>query len=173
VDDELEILFDEETIRDKVSELALRISKDYAGKDLVAVCVLKGAALFAADLARGIKAAVTMDFVRAASYRSGTAPAQDVRIEQDISSDIRGRHVLLVDCIADTGKTLAFLLDRYWKRDPASLRIVVLLDKRSRRVVDVPLDYRGFEVPDRFVVGYGMDSGEQYRNLPYIAALRP
>jgi hypoxanthine phosphoribosyltransferase len=172
MDEDLEVLFDEEDIREKIAELAERISRDYAGKDMVLVCVLKGGAVFAADLARGITAPVTMDYVRAASYRSSTVPSQEVSIEQDIVSDIRGRHVLLVDGIVDSGKTIAFLLGRFWERQPASLRVAVLLDKRSRRAVDVPIDYRGFEAPDRFVVGFGMDAAEKYRNLPFVAALR-
>jgi hypoxanthine phosphoribosyltransferase len=172
MDDDLELLFDAETIQNKVRELADRISRDYAGKDLIAVCVLKGAALFAADLVRGITTPVTVDFVQAASYGAATAPTAEVSVTTDISSDIRDRHVLLVDGIVDSGRTLAFLLDRYWKRRPASLRVAVLLDKKAQRAVPVPLDYTGFVIPDRFAVGYGMDHAQQYRNLPYIAALR-
>lgn len=171
MDEDLEILYNEREIDEKVRELAGRISRDYAGKSLVAVCVLKGAALFTADLARRITADVTVDFVRAASYGASVGRASDVAVEQDIVSDIRGRHVLLVDGIVDSGKTLAFLLKRYWQREPASLRVVALLDKKTRRTEPVQIDYVGFTVPDRFVVGYGMDAAERYRNLPYIAAL--
>jgi len=171
MDEDLEILYDEREIEEKVRELAGRISRDYAGKSLVAVCVLKGAALFTADLARQIAADVTVDFVRAASYGATVGRSSEVSVDQDITSDIRGRHVLLVDGIVDSGKTLAFLLKRYWQREPASLRVVALLDKKERRTEPVQIDYVGFTVPDRFVVGYGMDAAEQYRNLPYIAAL--
>jgi hypoxanthine phosphoribosyltransferase len=169
--DELELLFDEEDIEDRIGALAESISKDYAGRELVIICILKGAAIFAADLARLVTVPVVMDFVRAASYGSGTQSSGDIRIERDISLDIQGRHVLIVDGIADTGRTLARILERYRLRRPASIRVAVLLDKRAHRAVDVLIDYRGFEIPDRFVVGYGMDAGERYRNLPYIAAL--
>jgi hypoxanthine phosphoribosyltransferase len=171
MEDDIDILFDERTIQDKVQELAERISRDYAGKELIAVCVLKGAALFTADLVRGITTPVTVDFVQAASYGAAFAATAEVSIEKDIAANIQGRHVLLVDGIVDSGRTLAFLLERYWKRRPASLRVAVLLDKRARRVVPVSIDYTGFTIPDRFVVGYGMDYAQQYRNLPYIAAL--
>ena len=171
VEDDLEILFDAQTIREKVRELAALVSRDYAGKELIAVCILKGAALFTADLVRSIAADVTVDFVRAASYGAATAPGAGVSMAKDIAADIRGKHVLLVDGIVDSGRTLAFLLERYWKRDPASLRVAVLLNKPARRTVPVQIDYVGFTIPDRFVVGYGMDAAEKYRNLPCIAAL--
>ncbi len=169
--DELEILITEEDIRRKVVEMAEQITRDYANRELIAVCILKGAALFTADLVRSIPAPVAVDFVRAASYGASLSPAAAVTVERDIVSDIRGKHVLLVDGIVDSGKTLAFLLDRYGKRMPASLRTAVLLDKRAKRIVPVRIDYAGFVIPDRFVVGYGMDAAEKYRNLPYIAML--
>ena len=167
-----EILLDQETIDKKVSELAGLIVQDYAGKDLVLVCILKGAITFTADLMRRIPFSITLDFVQASNYGMGTAPSREIRIKKDIETDIKGRHVLLVDCIIDSGETIDCLLKRYGERNPASLKAVVLADKRSRRTIDVPLAYRGFEIPDKFVVGYGVDCGEQYRNLPYIAALR-
>jgi hypoxanthine phosphoribosyltransferase len=172
MDDDLEILIDERSIQDKVREMAECISRDYAGKELIALSVLKGAALFTADLVRGISTPVTVDFVQAASYGAASEPTAEVSLEKDIAADIQGRHVLLVDGIVDSGRTLAFLLDRYWKRRPASLRVAVLLDKNARRAVHVPIDYTGFTIPDRFVVGYGMDYAQRYRNLPYIAAFR-
>ncbi len=168
--DDLEMLIDEQAIREKVRELAGRISHDYAGKQLIAVCVLKGASIFTADLVREISGDVTVEFVRAASYGVSTAPS-GLTVEKNIAREIEGKHVLLVDGIVDSGRTLAFLLERYGSRRPASLRTAVLLDKPARRAVAVPLDYVGFTVPDRFVVGYGMDAGERYRNLPYIAAV--
>lgn len=172
MDEELEPLFDEEAIRNKVRELADRISRDYAGADMVIVCVLKAAAFFAADLARSIAVHSRIAFVCASSYGSSTTAATEIEIRKDIEIDISGKHVLLVDTIADSGRTLAALTARYTKRGPASIRRAVLLDKRSRRTTDVQLDYVGFEVPDLFVVGYGMDFDEKYRNLPYIAALK-
>ena len=173
MEEHLEILFDGQTIEQKVAELAAQISHDYAGKELVLICILKGAAIFAADLSRHVTIPVVLDFVQAASYGDSMLSSRSVTLKKDIDTDLRGRHVLLVDSIVDTGSTLHFLLNRLQERGPASIRVAALLDKRSRRTVDVPLDYRGFEIPDRFVVGYGMDFGEKYRNLPYIASLDP
>jgi len=171
-EDDLEMLFDERTLEHKVLELAAQISHDYTGKELLLVCVLKGAAIFTTDLARRLTIPAALDFVQVSSYGSGATPSRELTLEKDSTIDIRGKHVLLVDGIIDSGRTLAFLLKRYRERGPASLKVVVLLDKHHRRTFPVPIDYRGFEIPDRFVVGYGMDRGEQYRNLPYIAALR-
>ena len=171
-EDDLEILFDEEALEHTVLELAAQISRDYAGKELLLVCVLKGAAIFAADLARRLTVPVTLEFVQASSYGSCTRSSRTIEVVKDIGVDIKGKHVLLVDGIIDTGGTLDLLLKRYQARGPASIKVAVLLDKHARRAVEVPLDYRGFEIPDRFVVGYGMDFGEKYRNLPYIATLR-
>lgn len=168
-----EILIERETLEKKVEELAGRIARDYAGRDLVLISILKGAIIFTADLMRRIPFPVTLDFVHASSYGMGTESTREIRIKKDIETDIRGRHVLLVDCIIDTGETMNCLLKRYAERDPASLGAVVLLDKRSRRTVEVPLDYVGYVIPDKFVVGYGVDCAEQYRNLPYIATVNP
>ncbi len=167
-----EILLNEQAIQNKVNELAARISKDYAGKDLVLISILKGALVFTADLMRGITLPVTLDFLHASSYGLGTTSSREIRMKKDIETDIAGRHVLLVDCIIDTGETLDFLLKRYSSRHPASLKTAVLLDKQSRRTVDVPLDYTGFIIPDVFVVGYGVDCGELHRNLPYLAVIK-
>jgi hypoxanthine phosphoribosyltransferase len=167
-----EILFNEQTIADKVKELADLISKDYAGKELLLVCILKGAITFTADLMRRITVPVTVECVQAASYGASTSPAEKVVIKHDLETDVRGRHVLLVDTIVDTGKTMDSLLRNFAARGPADLAVVALLDKKSRRLVDVPISYRGFEAPDAFVVGYGMDSAERFRNLPYIAMLK-
>ncbi len=169
--EDLEALFDAETIERKVEELAGRISADYAGKDLVMVCILKAATLFAADLARSLTIPARIAFVCASSYGSSSVAATEVAIRKDLELDIENQHVLIVDTIADSGKTLATLIDRYTRRGPASLKTAVLLDKPARRTRNVPLDYVGFEIPDLFVVGYGMDYSEQYRNLPYIASI--
>jgi hypoxanthine phosphoribosyltransferase len=165
------ILFDGVTIASRVSELAGRISRDYAGKELVLVCVLKGAVMFTTDLARGISVPVTMEFIQAASYGGATASSGKVVIKKDLDTDIAGRHVLLVDTIIDTGGTMNSLLRMLAARGPASLGVAVLLDKRCKRAIDVPIAYRGFEIQDLFVVGYGMDYGERYRNLPYVSVL--
>ena len=166
------MLFDEQTIAKKVKELADRISADYIGKDLVLICILKGAVVFMADLMRRISMPVMVDFVRAASYGVSTEPSRNIVITKDIETDIKGKHVLLVDTIIDTGETLYCLLEKMKGKGPASLDAVVLLDKKPRRTVEVALAYKGFEIPDVFVVGYGVDCAEQYRNLPYIAVVK-
>jgi hypoxanthine phosphoribosyltransferase len=167
-----EILYDEPAIQTKVKELAAQIARDYAGKDLVLICILKGAVVFMADLMRRIPFPVTIDFICASSYGMSTTAAREIRIKKDIEIDVRGRHVLLVDTIIDTGETLARLFERLPEKGPASLEAVVLLDKKPRRTAEVRVKYRGFEIPDRFVVGYGVDCAEQYRNLPYVAAIK-
>lgn len=167
-----EILFDEQAIANKIEELASRISADYAGKEPVLVCILKGAMIFTADLMRGLTIPSVIDFVQAASYGGSTTSSKSITIRQDLVIDIKDRHVLLVDAIIDTGRTMDQLIRKFQERGPASIGAVALLDKKSRRVVDVSVAYRGFEIPDVFVVGYGMDCAEKYRNLPYIAALK-
>jgi hypoxanthine phosphoribosyltransferase len=167
-----EILFDEQTIARKVKELAGDISRDYAGKDLLLVSVLKGAFVFTADLMRLITIPVAVDFIFASSYGMSTESSRKINLRKDLDTDIKGKHVLLVDTIIDTGETTSFLIKTFSERKPDSLKIAALLDKKSRRVVDVPIAYRGFEIPDKFVVGYGLDCAQQHRNLPYIAAVR-
>jgi hypoxanthine phosphoribosyltransferase len=171
-DDIEDILFDEQTITEKVRELAASISQDYAGKELILICILKGAAVFTADLMRHLSLKVTVEYLQAASYGLSAISSRAITIKKDIETDIHGKHVLLIDAIVDTGETLACLFNKLGERGPASLNAVTLLDKKSRRTTHVPLAYRGFEIPDTFVVGYGMDSGEKYRNLPYIATLK-
>jgi hypoxanthine phosphoribosyltransferase len=165
------ILFNEQVIEQRITELAQEISRDYAGKEVVAICILKGALVFFTDLVRLITVPVVVDLMQASSYGSGTVSSRKLAISKDISTDIRGRHVLLIDTIIDTGETLAYIYKRFLEQDPATLAIVGLLDKKPRRIVELPITYRGFEIPDLFVVGYGMDLGEKYRNLPYIAVL--
>jgi hypoxanthine phosphoribosyltransferase len=167
------ILFYEQTIADKVNELASQISKDCEGKELVLICILKGAMTFTADLTRRLTVPVIIECIQASSYGGKITSSDDIRIKQGAEIDLTGRHVLLVDTIIDTGKTMNRLLQKFRTQHPASLGVVALLDKKSRRTADVEITYRGFEIPDTFVVGYGMDSAEQYRNLPYIAALKP
>ncbi len=167
-----EILFDEEAIVGKVKDLAARISHDYAGKELILVSILKGAVVFTADLMRFITLPMSVDFICASSYGLSTKSSGKISIKKDIDTHISGRHVLLVDTIIDTGETVSCLMGVLAERKPASLNVAVLLDKKCNRSVNVPLAYRGFEIPDRFVAGYGMDCGEQCRNLPYIAVVR-
>ena len=166
------ILFDKDTIAAKVSELGARISRDFAGKDLVVVCILKAGVMFATDLARAMAFPVTIEFMQAASYGMATTSSGNLLIKKDLDTDIKGKHVLLVDTIIDTGETMDRLFRMLSPRGPASLNAVVLLDKKCRRTKDVPIAYRGFAIPDSFVVGYGMDCGERFRNLPYISVLK-
>lgn len=164
------VVIDEKTIAGRVSELAAAVSRDYEGKDLVLVGVLKGAVIFLADLLRRLTIPAAVDFIHASSYGMGTSSSRTVIIKKDLDTDVNGRHVLLVDGIIDTGETLGQIQELISRKGPASVAAVVLLDKRSRRTVDIPLAYVGFEIPDRFVVGYGMDRAEQDRGLPYISA---
>jgi hypoxanthine phosphoribosyltransferase len=168
-----DILLDEQTIAGKVEELAIQISKDYANKELLLVCILKGAFTFTADLMRLLTVPTTVEFIQASSYGTSTTSSRNVVIKQGVSTDLRGQHVLLVDTVIDSGKTLASVMQKFSRCGPTSLATVALLDKKSRRAEDIQITYRGFEIPDIFVVGYGLDIGEQYRNLPYIAALNP
>jgi len=168
-----DILLDEQTIASKVKELAIQISKDYANKELLLVCILKGAFTFTADLMRLLTVPTTVEFIQASSYGTSTTSSGNVVIKQGVATDLRGQHVLLVDTVIDSGKTLASVMQKVSRCGPTSLATVALLDKKSRRTEDIQITYRGFEIPDIFVVGYGLDIGEQYRNLPYIAALNP
>lgn len=172
-DDIAEVLVDAPSIAAKISELAGRISADYAGKDPVLVSILKGALPFLADLMRQLPIPLSLDFLEVSSYGSSTESSGVVRILKDLAHPIEGRHVLVVEDILDTGYTLQYVLDHLRGQHPASLRLCTLLDKPARRVVPIEIDYRGFEIPDRFVVGYGLDYGERYRNLPFIGVLKP
>jgi len=166
-----EVLFTASEIERRLNELGAEITRDYAGKEPLFVGVLKGVTCFMADLMRHCAMPLGIDFMTISSYEGDRSGA--VRIVQDLSENIAGRHVLIVEDIVDTGMTLNHLMRQLQAREPASLRVVALLDKRVRRLVDVPIDYVGFEVPDEFVVGYGLDFRQRYRNLPFIATLRP
>lgn len=166
------ILLSEETIKERVKELGEIISKDYEGKELVLVGVLKGSVVFMADLARAIKTPMRLDFMSCSSYGNSTKSSGAVRILKDLDRPIEGKDVLVVEDIVDTGTTLKYLLENLKARKAASVKLVTLLNKPSRRKVDVNIDYNGFDVPDEFVVGYGLDYAELYRNLPYIGVLK-
>lgn len=168
-----QLLLTEEQIARRVAEIARAIADDLAGATPHLVCVLRGAFVFAADLARALPGPATIDFLAVSSYGDGTEPETEVRLLKDLDISIRDRHVVIVEDIVDTGLTLAYLRELLLGRKPASLRIATLLSKPSRRKVDVPLDYVAFEIPDLFVVGYGLDHGERFRNLPHVAALDP
>ena len=166
------ILFTPERIRERVRQLGAEICAGYpAGCELHLLSVLKGGVVFVADLMRALARPVTVDFVRLASYGSGTRPAGPPRLTKDLDDDVAGRDVLIVEDLVDTGRTLARLIDLVRARRPRSLRTVALMDKPSRREVEVVVDHVGFTIPDRFVVGYGLDYGERYRDLPYIGVL--
>lgn len=167
----LSLLLSCEAIAARVKELAAQISRDFAGKDLLLVGVLKGAFVFLADLVRALEIPGQVEFVRLASYGKGATSAGHVQVILDLEVSIVGRHVLIVEDVLDTGLTLGFLLERLRARHPASLKLCVLLNKRVRRACDIIPDYTGFDVPDRFVVGYGIDYAEHYRHLPAIYTL--
>jgi len=172
-DDVARVLISEEELKAKVKELAGQISEDYAGKNPLIVSVLKGATIFVADLIREMDIHLGIDFIATSSYGNGDTSTGVVRILMDLESSISGRHVLVVEDIVDTGHTLNYLLNMLSAREPASLRLCVLLDKPERREVKVKADYVGFQIPDLFVVGYGLDYAEKYRNLPYVGVLKP
>ncbi|GAV26231.1 hypoxanthine phosphoribosyltransferase [Carboxydothermus islandicus] len=171
--DVAEILISEEEIRAKVKELGQQISRDYAGQDLLLVGILRGAMLFMSDLMREIDIPVNIDFMVVSSYGSGTTTSGEVRVLKDLDRGIEGRNVLLIEDIVDTGLTLNYLTKYLANRHPKSLKVCTLLNKPSRRRVEVKVDYNGFIIPDKFVVGYGLDYNEYYRNLPYIGVLKP
>jgi hypoxanthine phosphoribosyltransferase len=166
-----DILVEEDELKRRVAELGAEISRDYADKDLVMIGVLKGAVLFLADLMRELAVPCEIDFMAVSSYGSATDSSGVVRILKDLDSSIAGRDVLLVEDIVDSGLTLHYLLKNLKARDPHSLEVVALLTKPERRRVDLPIKYVGFEIPNRFAIGYGLDHGQRYRNLGYVAAL--
>ena len=170
-DEIAEVLVSEADLQAKVRELGARIASDYAGKDLLLITVLKGGFIFLADLCRAITLPLTIDVMAVSSYGPGARPLGVVKILKDLDESITGREVLVVEDVIDTGLTLSYLLRNLQPRAPASLNVCVLLDKRARRIADLPIAYRGFEIPDKFVVGYGLDFAQRYRNLPCIATL--
>ena len=174
VDDDAigDILVKPDELQNRVSELAAEISRDYAGRDLVLIGVLKGAVFFLSDLMRRLEVPCEVDFMAVASYGSATKSSGVVRILKDLDAVIEGRDVLIVEDIVDSGLTLQYLLRNLGARNPRTLEVCALLTKPERRKVELPTRYVGFEIPDRFVIGYGLDHGERYRNLPYVAALK-
>lgn len=167
----VKVLIDEEKVDKRIREIAGQISRDYAGKKLHLICVLKGGTFFMCELAKRITVPVSLDFMSVASYGDGTSSSGVVRIVKDLDEPLEGRDVLVVEDIIDSGRTLYYLLDILSRRRPASMRLCTLLDKPDRRVMDVKVDYTGFEIPDKFVVGYGLDYAQKYRNLPYIGVV--
>ena len=167
-----EVLVEAEDLQRRVRELGAEISRDYEGRDLIMIGILKGAVLFIADLMRELEVPCEVDFMAVSSYGSATDSSGVVRILKDLDASIEGRDVLLVEDIVDSGLTLHYLLKSLGARDPRSLEVCALLTKPERRRVDLPIKYVGFEIPNRFAIGYGLDHGQRYRNLPYVAALQ-
>lgn len=167
------IFFTEEELAEKVKELGAKITADYTGKDPLIVGVLKGSFVFMADLMRRIEINCEVEFMAVSSYGSGTTTTGAVKITKDLNHDIEGRHVIIIEDILDSGVTLNYLKQYLAGRKPASISICALLDKPARRIADVKADYVGFNCPDAFIVGYGLDYAEKYRNLPYIGVLKP
>jgi hypoxanthine phosphoribosyltransferase len=167
------VLLDERRIQEKVAELAARISEDYAGRDVLLVGVLKGAVVLMADLCRALTVPHEVDFMAVSSYGAATESSGVVRLLKDLDSDLSGRHVILIEDIVDSGLTLDYLVETLRPRRPASLEVCVLLTKPEQLRTDLKVRYKGFDIPSAFVVGYGLDYAERYRNLPFIATLKP
>jgi hypoxanthine phosphoribosyltransferase len=168
----LEVLFSQEQIQERIKELGAEITRDYAGRNPLLIGVLKGACFFLSDLLRNIDTRLGIEFMAISSYGSSTRTSGEVRIMKDLDVPIEGRDILVVEDIVDTGLTLTYLLDNLKARGAASVKLAALLDKHDRREREVPIDYLGFQIPDHFVVGYGLDYAERYRNLPFIAVLK-
>ena len=168
-----EILLTGDEIAARVADIGAQLAADYAGRTPVLVSVLKGSIVFLADLIRAMDVPLNVDLMEVSSYGSATESSGQVRILKDLSSSIEGRDVVVVEDIIDTGLTLNYLLRYLAERHPASVRVCCLLDKPARRLAEIEIDYRGFTIPDRFVIGYGLDYDERYRNLPYVGVLRP
>jgi hypoxanthine phosphoribosyltransferase len=170
--DKITELISEDLIDTKVRQLGERISREYSGKSIHLICILKGSIFFFSDLAKRIKVPVTMDFMSVSSYGSGTESKGDVRIKKDLDDSIKGKHVIIVEDIVDSGYTLSKIIPILRDREPASLEVATLLDKPDRRVVDVEVKYTCFNIPDEFVVGYGLDYDQKYRDLPYVGVIK-
>mgnify|MGYP001025604483 CR=1 FL=1 len=166
------ILIDEEALQLKIKELGEQITRDYQEKELLVICILKGAVMFVSDLIKRIDLPLEIDFMAISSYGNSTKSSGIVRIIKDLNEEIKGKHILVVEDIIDSGLTLSYLIDNLKSREPASVAICTLLDKPDNRKTDIDIAYTGFVVPDEFVVGYGLDYAEKYRNLPFIAVLK-
>ena len=164
---DIKVLYTMEEIQKRIKELGAQITKDYDGKELVVICILKGAIFYTVDLVKNIDLDLNLEFMKVSSYE-GTESTGVITIKQDITSDIKGKDVLVVEDIIDTGRTLRVLREELLKRGPSSLKITTFLDKKERREVEMEADYVGYEIPNKFVVGYGLDVDEKFRNLPYI-----
>ncbi len=166
--DDINVLISEEELTARIKEVAEQINKDYAGKEIHLICILKGGVYFMTELSKYITVPVTLDFMKISSYGSGTKSSGIVKIDMDLSEPIEGEDVLVTEDIIDSGRTLSYLMEVLETRKPKSLRLCTMLDKPERRVVDVKVDYTCFNIPDKFIVGYGLDYDQNYRNLPFI-----
>ena len=171
IDDKIKTLIGQEELEKRIAELGAQISRDYAGRDLHMICILKGGVMFMTELSKHVTCHVSMDFMSVSSYGNERKSSGRIRILKDLDEPIEGRDVLIVEDIIDSGKTLAHLMDVLGCRRPASLKLCTMLDKPDRREVDVNVDYVGFQIPDKFVLGYGLDYDQFYRNIPYIAVV--
>ena len=169
--EKIKLMFSEEEVDARIRELGEQISREYAGRQVHLICVLKGGSFFMCELAKRITVPVFLDFMSVSSYGSDTTSSGVVKIVKDLDEPLKGKDVIVVEDIVDTGRTLSYLLGMLQGREPASLRLCTLLDKPDRRVVDVNVDYTGFQIPDEFIVGYGLDYDQKYRNLPYIGVV--
>ena len=171
MEDKIRVLLTEEEVDAKIAELGRQISKDYEGRSVHLICVLKGGVFITCELAKRITVPVSLDFMSVTSYGAGTKSSGVVKIVKDLDEPLEGKDVLIVEDIVDSGRTLSYLMENLRQRNPRSLRLCTLLDKPERRVTDVKVDYTGFNIPDEFVVGYGLDYAQKYRNLPYIGVV--
>ncbi len=167
----IRVMISEDDLNEKIRLIGEQISKDYAGKEVHLVCVLKGGVYFATELSKRITVPVSVDFMSVSSYGGGTVSSGIVKIVKDLDEPLEGKDVIVVEDIVDSGRTLSYLMEMLRKREPNSLALCTLLDKPDRRVIEVPVDYTGFQIPDEFVVGYGLDYDQHYRNLPYIGVV--
>ena len=164
-------MYSEEQVNERVREIAAQIDKDFGGEEVHLICILKGSIFFTAELAKRMESSVTLDFMSVSSYGDGTESSGRVKIVKDLDESIEGKNVIVVEDIIDSGRTLSFLMDMLSARNPKSLKLCTLLNKPDRRVTDVKVDYIGFDIPDEFVVGYGMDYAQRYRTLPFIGVV--
>lgn len=171
MEDKIRVLIPEEEVNKRVRELGEKISEEYAGKKVHLICVLKGSVFFTCELAKRITVPVTMDFLSVGSYGAGTESSGEVRIKKDLDESVEGQDIIIIEDIIDSGRTLSRLAEILKERKPNSMKICTLLDKPERRVTDVKVDYVGFNIPDEFVVGFGLDYAQKYRNLPYIGVV--
>ena len=168
----IKVLLSEEEVDARIQQVAAKISKDYAGREIHLICVLKGGVFFTCELAKRITVPVSLDFMSVSSYGDDTKSSGVVKIVKDLDEPLRDKNVIVVEDIVDSGRTLSYLLDMLKARGPKSMALCTLLDKPDRRVIDVKVDYTGFQIPDEFVVGYGLDYDQRYRNLPYIGVVK-